>query len=408
MNVKGEINRNLDELIQLRRYFHTYPELGFREFNTSEHISNYLEQIGLEVKTGFAGTGVTGLLRGNKNGRTLLIRSDMDALPITEDTGLSFSSKNDGVMHACGHDGHMAMLLVAAKILSYHKDEITGNIKFVFQPNEEDAGAEKMIADGAMEDPEVDAAMGIHLWSQLSTGNIGINPGPLMAASHYFYLTIRGKGGHAGMPHKAIDPIIAASKIIESVQLLQTRELDCLEESTVIMFCNIHGGTSPIVVPEQVELQGSIRFLHDHGEMVEKRFEEIISHVCSMTHTEYELEIVVGNRLLSNDPEMTDLVMEEARKIVGQDRICTNMKMMVGEDFAEFARKVKSAFYFIGTGNPQKRSTYSHHHPKFTIDEDSLPLGVEFHIATALSYLNGFNELKKQDQDTTISQKEEL
>ncbi len=390
MNIKEEIQSYLHELIELRRDFHSHPELGFREFRTSERISRFLEGIGLEVKTGFAGTGVTGLLRGKTGERTLLLRSDMDALPVTEDTGLPFSSENHGVMHACGHDGHMAMLLMTAKILSEHKDEIKGNIKFAFQPNEEDAGAEKMILDGAMQDPEVDAAMGLHLWSPLPTGSVGINAGPLMAASHYFYLTIRGKGGHAGIPHKAVDPISTASKIIESVQHLQTRELDCLEEPTVIMFCNIHGGTSPIIVPEQVELQGSIRFLHDRGDMVEKRFEEIISHVCHMTGTEYELKIVIGNRLLSNDPEMTDLVMDEARRILGPENICTNMRMMVGEDFAEFARKVKSAFYFLGTGNARKGTTYSHHHPKFNIDEDSLPLGVEFHIATALSYLRNF------------------
>ncbi len=390
MNIKEEIQSNIHELVELRRDFHSHPELGFREFRTSERISRFLQEIGLEVKTGFAGTGVTGLLRGKTGGRTLLLRSDMDALPVTENTGLPFSSENDGVMHACGHDGHMAMLLMAAKILSEHKDEIKGNIKFAFQPNEEDAGAEKMILDGAMLDPEVDAAMGLHLWSPLPTGSIGINAGPLMAASHYFYLTIKGKGGHAGMPHNAVDPIIAASKIIENVQHLQTREMNCLEEPTVIMFCNIHGGTSPIIVPEQVELQGSIRFLHDRGDMVEKRFEEIISHVCHMTGTEYELKIVIGNRLLSNDPEMTDLVMDEALRILGPEKICTNMRMMVGEDFAEFARKVKSAFYFLGTGNARKGTTYSHHHPKFNIDEDSLPLGVEFHIATALSYLRDF------------------
>jgi amidohydrolase len=389
LNIKGEIYREKENLVKLRRHFHTYPELGFNEFRTSETIATCLGEAGLEVKRGFAVTGVTGLLRGSEKGKTLLIRSDMDALPIQEQTGLPFASQNEGVMHACGHDGHMSMLLTTARILARHREEIKGNILFLFQPNEENAGAERMISEGALSGHNVDAALGLHLWSPVPTGKVGINPGPMMAASHYFYLTIKGRGGHAGMPHKAVDPIEAASRIIESVQHLQTREFDCLEEPTVIMFCNIHGGTSPIVVPEKVELQGSIRFLHERGDHVERRFEEIVSRVCQMTGTEYELEIVIGNRLLSNDPGMTDLVVKEASKIVGRENICPDMRMMVGEDFAEFARTVKSAFYFLGTGNPEKGSDLSHHHPRFTIDEDSLPLGVELHISTALSYLNG-------------------
>jgi len=388
LNIKNEIQNNLETLIELRRDFHRHPETGFREFRTSEKIASFLENLGLEVKRNIAGTGVSGLLRGKEGGKTLLLRSDMDALPVNEETGLPFASVNEGVMHACGHDGHMSMLLIAAKILTKHRESFKGNIKFVFQPNEEEAGAEEMIRHGVLSDPEVDASMGLHLWSPLPTGTIGLNPGPVMAASHYFYLTIKGRGGHAGMPHKAIDPISTAVKIIEDVQHLQTRELDSLEEPTVIMFTGIHGGTAPTVVPAEIQIQGSIRFLHDRGEFVEKRFEDIISHICAMTGTEYELKIVIGNRLLSNDNDMTDLVLREASETVGQKNIQKNMRMMVGEDFAEFSRSVRSAFYFVGTGNRDKQTDYSHHHPKFNIDEDSLPIGIEMHVRTALAYLD--------------------
>lgn len=387
MDINGEIRREFEGLVKLRRYFHTNPELGFREFNTSKMIAGHLAESGLEVRTGFAGTGVTGFLRGGGAGRTLLIRSDMDALPVREETGLPFASQNEGIMHACGHDGHMAMLLITARILSRHRRELNGNILFLFQPNEEEAGAARMIEDGAISDPKVDAAMGLHLWSPLPTGTAGINAGPIMAASHYFYITVTGLGGHAGMPQDTIDPVKASSQIIENVQHLQTREFDCVKDPTVIMFCSIHGGTSPIVVPEKVELQGSIRFLHEKGELLERRFREIVADTCRMTGVRYDLKIVVGNRLLSNNAEMTELVRREGERILGPENIRSDMRMMVGEDFAEFADRVKSAFYFIGTGNPEKGSDYPHHHPKFTIDEDSLPTGVEFHIATALSYL---------------------
>jgi len=388
MDIKEEIRSESEELVKLRRYFHTRPELGFREFNTSEVVAKHLEESGMEVRSGFAGTGVTGLLRGTRAGKTLLIRSDMDALPVKEETGLPFASRNEGIMHACGHDGHMAMLLTAARILGRHRRELNGNILFLFQPNEEDAGAAKMIEDGAISGLNVDAAMGIHLWSPLHTGTMGINAGPIMAASHYFYLTVTGRGGHAGMPQDAADPVRTASMIMENVQHLQTREMDCIKDPTVIMFCSIHGGTSPVVIPEKVDLQGSIRFLHENGEMIEKRFKEIVSDTCRMTGTGYRLGIVEGNKLLSNDTEMTELVRREGEKILGAENIRSDMRMMVGEDFAEFADRVKSAFYFIGTGNSEKGSDYPHHHPKFTIDEDSLSIGVQFHIATALSYLD--------------------
>jgi len=385
LDLSREIGRYGNELIRLRRHFHTNPELGFEEIQTAEYVANYLTDLGLEVKTGLGRTGVTGTLRGKGSGRTLLLRSDMDALPLQEETGLPFSSQNSGVMHACGHDAHMAMLLITAKILKEHKDLIPGNIRFAFQPNEENAGAEEMIHDGVLKEPDVDAAMALHLWSQLETGTAGLNAGPLMGASHHFFLTLYGNGGHGGMPSKATDLLLAASRIILDVQQIQTRDFDNLKP-TIITFCSISGGISPIVFPRELSLKGSIRYLHEDSEEVEKRFEEYVAGICSLTGCTYKLDIIVSNRLLSNDPGMTDMATGVLENIFGPQKICRDMRMMVGEDFAEFARRVPSVFYFVGTGNKEKGTDHPHHSPLFNIDEDSLPLGVECHLRNTFKF----------------------
>lgn len=392
MDIKKEIELLKEELINLRRDFHKYPELGFQEYRTSEIIANYLEKCGLVVKSGVAKTGVVGLLKGKEEGPTILLRSDMDALPVDEENDISFKSVNKGVMHACGHDGHISMLLIAAKILAKHKDEIKGNVKFVFQPNEEDAGAEIMIGEGILENPHVDAALGMHLWSYIETGKIGIVSGPIMASSYYFKLVIHGKGGHGGAPHMAIDPISCATNIMQTVQTMQAEEVDTLKP-TVITFCKINCGSSPIIIPERIELEGSIRCLHNGTEEVQQRFEEIIEGVCKTHRTTYDLEFKCGNILLSNDENMTELIKAAGSEVVKEENVLeNNISVMIGEDFAEFSVRVPSAFYFVGTGNKEKGTDYPHHHPHFNIDEESLPIGVEMHIRGALNYLNNKNK----------------
>ena len=387
MNIKQEILVLKDELISLRRDFHQYPELGFEEHRTSEIIGKYMENIGLEVKRNVAKTGVVGLLRGGGPGPTILLRSDMDALPVQEENDIPFKSVNDGIMHACGHDGHMAMLLIAAKILSKHREELNCNVKFVFQPNEEDAGAEIMIGEGILEDPKVDAVFGLHLWSPIETGRIGIVPGPIMASSYYFKLVVHGKGGHGGAPHTAVDPITCAINIMQMAQTMQTRELDALEP-TIITFCKINCGTSPIIIPEKIEVEGSIRCLHDETKVVQKRFEQIIKSICQAHRTTYELDFKCGNILLSNDPSMTELVKKAGAEVVRKENIQdSKVSVMLGEDFAEFSTRVPSAFYFVGIANKEKESYYPHHHPRFNIDEDVLSIGVEMHIQGILEYL---------------------
>jgi amidohydrolase len=391
LKIKKEIENLFKELIELRRDFHRYPELGFEEDRTSEIVANYLEKCGLNVKRGVAKTGVVALLEGNASGPTLLLRADMDPLPIQEENEISYKSVNNGVMHACGHDGHISMLLVTAKILSNHKDKIKGNIKFVFQPNEEDAGAEIMIKEGILENPHVDAALGMHLWSPIDTGKVGIVSGPIMGSSHYFKLVVNGRGGHGGAPHTSIDPVICAANIIQTVQTIQTREIDVLKP-TVITFCKINCGSSNIIIPNEIKLEGSIRCLYKGSKKVRERFKQIVKNICEAHRTTYELKFKCGNRLLSNDISMTELVKAVAEKVVKPENIqSSNIRMLIGEDFAEFALRVPSAFYFIGTGNKEKKTDYPHHHSRFNIDKDSLSIGVEMHIRTALKYLDSSN-----------------
>ncbi|RQD71876.1 MAG: amidohydrolase [Tindallia sp. MSAO_Bac2] len=389
--MKEEISNLKEELIELRRDFHQHPELGFEEYRTSGIVSDYLRECGIEVER-VAETGVVGVLKGKKDKPVLMLRADLDALPIEEKADVPFKSEYEGKMHACGHDGHTAMLMVAAKILAKNRNELDGTIKFVFQPNEEDAGAAIIIEEGVMENPKVDAALGLHLWTPLPSGKVGITPGPLMASSYYFWLTIKGKGGHGGAPHLAVDPIFCGKEIMNALQSIQTREQDVLKP-TLINFGQFHAGTNPIIISHQAELAGSVRCLHDEDARIRQRFEEVVAHVCRMYGAEYELTFKCGNELLNNDAEMTDLVKNSAVEAFGAESLQeTDLTVMLGEDFASFANVVPSAFFFLGVGDPEKKTDMPHHHPEFKLDEDVLPLGVEMHLRGALAY---FDKSKK-------------
>ena len=390
MDVKKEVMELNDELIELRRDFHQHPELGLEEFRTAEKVEEYLKDVGLEVSR-IAETGVVGLLNGSQPGKTLMLRADMDALPVEENTSVPYKSVNKGKMHACGHDGHTAMLLIAAKILSRYRDEIKGTIKFLFQPNEENMCAGLLVEKGVLDDPKVDAAFGIHLMSPLETGKIGIASGAVMAGMHVFKLIITGKGGHTGFPQESIDPIITASNIIQTTQIVQTREIDVFKP-TLIIFGRIEGGTTSNVIPEKVEMEGTIRYLYDaEGEGENhpcKKFERIVKNVCDTHRAKYAIEYTYSHPAVINDPEMADFVKATAEKHVDIKENIVPFVTMVGEDFCMFANKVPSAFYFIGSGNREKGTDYPHHHPCFNIDEDALPVGVEMHVRNALSFLN--------------------
>lgn len=386
MDLKNEIAALKDELIELRRDFHRHPELGLSEFRTAQIIEDYLKALGLEVRR-CLGTGVIGVLKGAKPGKTVTLRSDIDALPVEEMTGLPFKSENPGVMHACGHDGHMSVMLIVAKILTAHREELPGTVVFLFQTNEEDAGAEDMIQAGALENPKPDAILGMHLWSYLPSGSIGIIPGPIMASSYYFKLKIIGKGGHGGAPHNCINPIDCAVHVWEAFQAFHTLENNSLHPTTVTVG-KFQAGQFNIVIPEICEMEGSVRCLHTDDEQVRNRLREMIQGVCTTYRCKFELEFKCGNTILDNDEELAEMIRSTGAEVLGQDKVITKeVGVMIGEDFAEFTRKVPGAFYFFGVNDEKKGTNYDHHHAKFNIDEDVLPSVVELQVTLARKYL---------------------
>ena len=385
IDLKKEIEALTPGLIELRRDFHRHPEVGTQEFRTAQKIEDYLNDLGIET-TRYCGTGIVGLLKGGKPGKTLCLRSDIDALPVQEETGLPFASENPGVMHACGHDGHMSCLLTTAKLMSQHKDEITGDILFLFQTNEEDAGAQDMIDAGALANPKPDAIMGMHLWAYTKSGYIGMVPGALMASSWYFKLTIHGKGGHGGSPHSCINPIDCAMHVLQAFQTFHTLENNC-QDPTTITVGKLQAGRFNIIVPDDCLMEGSIRCLHTKDAEVRERIREMIDGVCKTYRCTYDLEYKCGNSLLNNDPEMTKMVIEASDEVLGKDHVDDTCATMIGEDFAEFLNVVPGAFFFMGVADHEKGTDYEHHNCKFNIDEDVLPKAVEMQCTLIRKYL---------------------
>ncbi len=390
--IRTRVKELESELIALRRDFHMYPELGMEEHRTAGIVEAYLNDLGLEVSR-VCGTGVIGLLRGGQPGKTLMLRADMDALPIEEATGLEFKSKTPGVMHACGHDGHTSMMMIAAKILSEQKEVLKGDIKFVFQPNEENGCALEMVQEGVMQNPTVDAVIGTHLMTGLPIGTISADDGPVMAEANVFRLTLRGLGGHTAVPEDSVDPILTAASVIQQVQAIQTRELSP-HKAVAIVFGSIHAGTVANIIPEKVELQGTLRCLFNSrdepGENVLDRFERIVSHVCAAHRVSYELEWTFHDPAVVNDPMVSAVVRDAAADVIaGTEQKIVPYVTMIGEDFCRFSQEVPGTFYFVGVANKDKKTDFPHHHPSFDIDEDGLAIGVELHVTSALHYLNG-------------------
>jgi len=396
MKISEQIEKYREELISLRRDFHQHPELGFEEYRTAKIIENYLKTLGIATRR-ITKTGVVGILEGSRPGPVLMLRADMDALPIDEENDIDYKSQNMGVMHACGHDAHMAMLLIAAKILVEKKDDIAGTVKFVFQPNEEIAGAIHMINDGVLEDPKVDAVIGMHIWTPIESGKIAITPGSVMGGLDVFKVTIYGRGGHTGVPEDAVDPIIAAAGVIQTVQVIQTREISNLK-STIIMFGKITGGTKSNIIPEKVHLEGSIRFLYPAGpdseEQPTERFTRIVEQVCKIHRCTCEIDIVHENIPLINNDEMVRIVRDTAKEVFVDEKCLIDNQTIASEDFSEFSTRVPGVFMFLGTGNEKKGTHVSHHNPHFNIDEDTLPDGVAMYVKGALNFFKHAGSLK--------------
>ncbi len=389
-DIKRECSLLFDEAVALRRDFHRHPELGFREVRTSGIVAEKLRECGLEVTMGVNKTGVVGLLRGPQPGKTVLLRADMDALPVSEENDCDYRSEVDGVMHACGHDAHTAMLLMAAKILSKHRDGISGNIKFVFQPSEEYAtgGAQGMISEGVMENPHVDAVFGQHVWSSVPFGKIGVRPGPLMASPDAFTITIRGKGGHGSAPHLGTDALVIGAHVVLALQTLVSREIDPLNPA-VVSIGTFTSGTVMNAIPSQASMTGTIRLVDPvlRKEMPNK-IERIVKGVCEAFRGEYSFEYIHEYPPTINDPQMTELAKQAAEEVVGEGNVIDPGITMSAEDFSYFLQEAPGSFLFLGIANPDKGIDKNNHHPQFDIDEDALPLGIELLVRIALKYLN--------------------
>lgn len=361
-----------------RRDFHKHPELGFNEFRTSGIVAKELTSLGLEVTTGVGGTGVVALIGGTKPGPVVLVRADMDALPIQEETGVEYSSENIGVMHACGHDAHTAILLTVAKMLVAHQNEINGTIKLVFQPAEEGmGGAERMMAEGILDNPKPEISLALHVWNDQPVGWIGISNGPSMAGAEIFNISITGKGGHGAQPNLAIDPVLASSHIISSLQGIVSRNVPPLK-TAVVSVCSIHGGTAFNIIPSSVQLSGTIRtFEEEVRNTVITNFKKIVTSTAEAMGCRADIDLQRLTPPTTNDPAIAEKVQKVARQLLPHSRVETsNYQTMGSEDFAFILEKIPGCFIFVGSANPSKGLDAPHHNPKFDIDENALPVSV--------------------------------
>ena len=364
------------ELVNIRRHLHENPELGFEEVATAQYIADYLAGLGLEVTSQVAKTGVVALLRGARPGKTVAIRADMDALPIQELNEVPYKSKHPGKMHACGHDAHVAAAIGAARILWELRDQINGNVKFIFQPAEEaPGGAEPMIAAGVLENPAVDAIIGGHVWGSLESGIIEVMSGPTMASSDIIRLKIIGKGGHAAQPHTTIDPIVIASEIVGALQKIVSRQTDPFE-AVVISICSFHAGDVFNVIPHSAYMEGAVRTLNNElRQELPQKIEKIIRGITEPYGATYELDYYLGYPVTVNDPGVTETVRRAAISVLGGDKVRVAARAsMGGEDYAYFLNKVPGTYIRIGTRNPEKGICQEMHHPRFDIDEAVLEL----------------------------------
>lgn len=385
--IKKAASELAEEVVRLRRDFHANPELGFQEHRTASVVEEYLHSLGIKTER-IADTGVVGLIEGCQSKPVLMLRADLDALPVEEENDLNYCSQNSGVMHACGHDAHIAMLLVAAKILASIRDRLPGTIKLVFQPDEECAGALSMIKNGVLDNPQVDAVFGMHVWSLIPSGFFGISAGAVMGGLDIFKIIVKGSGGHTGYPEDAIDPIIAAADIVTTAQRIQTRSIS-LMKPTVLVFGSIHGGTKANIIPDTVTLEGTIRTLYkaEENDNPVKLLQDLAvkvaaTHGCNCTFESYR-----ENISLINDPNLTRIAVETATRITNDRKKVVPYSSMASEDFSEYTSRVPGVFTFLGIGNKSKGTHYPHHNCHFNVDEEMLPLGVEMYVGFAWQLL---------------------
>ena len=386
--LKKETGELTSQLIAWRREFHRHPETAFEEHWTSSVLKIFLEEHDIPVQV-MAKTGLRGVLKGKPGGKTIALRADIDALPLKENGEKEYISENPGAAHACGHDGHMAILMGAIELLCRRKEDFQGDVVFLFQPSEEriPGGAKLMIEEGALEG--VDAIFGLHLWQPLATGVVGLVKGAMMAQPDKFTIRIQGRGGHGSMPHQTVDPILVASHLVVNIQSIVSRNVDPLKP-VVVSFGTIEGGTIYNIIPDGVVLTGTVRsFETDVQELSENRMKEITDATCAAFGATADFLYEKGYPPVVNDESMVDFVAHTAQGIFGEEKVQEIDPVMGGEDFAYFLQEIPGAFLFFGMGDGME---YPHHHPAFDIDEKALPQATLLMTAVALEYLQSGSE----------------
>ena len=421
IDYKAQAQAMSDQLVAWRRDLHMYPELGFQERRTAGRVAEHLKHLGYRVYTGIAETGVVGLLQGShlavlggpacgelvepacgelvepaegqgaRPGPTVMLRFDMDALAVQEANEVDYASQVPGVMHACGHDAHVAIGMGVATLLQRHRDALAGTVKLVFQPAEEGMnGAEVMVQQGVLDDygPRPDAVFALHMWNDLPVGWAGVAAGPMMAAAERWSLTVRGRGGHGAAPHQTVDPIVATAQLISALQTIVSRNVDP-QKTAVVSVGTLQGGTAFNVIPAQVALTGTIRsFDAAVREKILARFEALCRGIASAMDVEVDLQMVPLTPATVNDVEATRLMREVAVEVLGADKIDDDCRSMGSEDMAYFMREVPGCYLFLGSANAARGLNYPHHNPHFDFDEAALPLGAAIMAETATRFLN--------------------
>ncbi|NVK86472.1 MAG: amidohydrolase [Gammaproteobacteria bacterium] len=394
------------KVIEWRRHLHQYPELSNREFKTAQYITQQLKALGLKVQTNIAHTGVVAIVEGGQNGPTVALRADMDALPVTEQVDLPFASKvqaqyNDqtvGVMHACGHDAHVAILLGVAELLVQNREQIKGRVKLIFQPAEEGAprgeegGAELMVKQGVLRAPKVDAIFGLHISSKMDVGTLGYRSGGIMAAVDDFKLTVTGQQVHGSTPWDGIDPVVASAQIINDIQSIVSRQLPLTTNAAVISVGSIHGGVRSNIIPQSVEMIGTIRTLDpDMRTQLHQRLREVVKHSAMVMGAQTQLELPYTTRypITYNEPQLMQQMLPTMQRVAGTDNVKLMNAITGAEDFSFFQQQVPGVYFFLGGKNPQTpvEQAPAHHTPGFYIDESGLKLGVETLYHLAVDYL---------------------
>lgn len=386
LKLKDSITNSKDELTALRRKLHSEPELSFEEFKTTAFVCEYLDKLGISYRK-TEPTGVIAEIQGTPGGKTVALRGDMDALPVQQlNTHVPYASKVEGKMHACGHDAHTSMLLIAAKVLSEVKDELPGNVRFLFQPAEEAAaGAKAMVDQGAMDG--VDNVFGIHIWSQMPTNKVSCTPGPSFAAADIFKVKFKGRGGHGAIPEACIDAALVASSFVMNVQTVVSRTIDP-QSPAVLTVGKMVVGTRFNVIAENAEIEGTVRTFHpDTRNHIEKSITQYAESVASIYGASAEVEYIRGTDAVDNDKESAELVQQVATEAFGSKVIYNEKPTMGGEDFSAFLTKAPGSFALVGSGNPEKDTEWAHHHGNFDIDEDALVTGAELYAQYAWAYL---------------------